>query len=68
MHMLERPPSPPPHTGAGGVYSSTVILPTTDFSLRANAVQREPQIQEWWATQRVYERLVENNPGVRGWL
>lgn len=24
---------------------------------------REPQLQAWWAQQRVYEHLVENNPG-----
>lgn len=39
-------------------------LPTTDFSLRANSVVREPEIQKFWSEQQVYESLVQNNPGV----
>jgi isoleucyl-tRNA synthetase len=39
-------------------------VPVTDFSMRANAVVREPEIQSYWAQQRVYESLVEDNPGV----
>lgn len=48
----------------GGPYSSTVMLPVTNFNLRANSVVREPQIQAFWAEQRVYEALVESNAGV----
>lgn len=33
------------NASAGGPYSATVTLPVTDFSLRANSVVREPQIQ-----------------------
>lgn len=29
-------------------YSKTVNLPVTDFNQRANAVQREPEIQQFW--------------------
>jgi len=47
----------------GGPYSSTVRLPVTDFNMRANSVVREPQIQAFWAEQRVYEELAANNPG-----
>lgn len=47
-----------------GPYSNTVFLPTTDFSLRANSIVREPQIQQWWEEQRIYEQLAEENPGV----
>jgi len=46
-----------------GPYSPTVTLPATEFSARANAVVREPQIQGWWAEQRVYESLAQSNPG-----
>jgi len=44
-------------------YKDTVNLPQTDFSMRANAVKREPEIQAFWAEQRVYEKLSEGNSG-----
>ncbi|MFQ3680542.1 MAG: class I tRNA ligase family protein, partial [Pseudanabaenaceae cyanobacterium] len=44
-------------------YKSTVNLPQTDFPMRANAVEREPQIQQFWRDRRVYEQLRERNPG-----
>ncbi|KAF5836404.1 tRNA synthetases class I-domain-containing protein [Dunaliella salina] len=31
--------------------------------MRANSVVREPQMQAFWAEQRVYEELAANNPG-----
>ncbi len=44
-------------------YSSTVNLPQTTFEQRANAPKREPEIQEFWARERVYERLASQNTG-----
>lgn len=44
-------------------YSSTVNLPQTAFEQRANATKREPQIQQFWAENAVYERLSRENPG-----
>ncbi|EFJ46048.1 hypothetical protein VOLCADRAFT_93543 [Volvox carteri f. nagariensis] len=46
-----------------GPYSSTVRLPTTEFSLRANSPIREPQIQQYWEQHATYEALVEGNTG-----
>lgn len=46
-----------------GSYKDTVNLPQTDFSMRANAVQREPELQAFWREHRVYETLAETNPG-----
>ena len=43
-------------------YKDTVNLPQTDFSMRANAVQREPQLQQFWAENQIYEQLSQNNP------
>lgn len=43
-------------------YKETVNLPQTDFSMRANAVQREPQLQQFWAENQIYEQLSQNNP------
>nr|WP_242040938.1 isoleucine--tRNA ligase [Leptolyngbya sp. FACHB-261] len=31
--------------------------------MRANAREREPQLQQFWADQRIYETLAQNNPG-----
>ncbi|KAK4537374.1 hypothetical protein CDCA_CDCA12G3399 [Cyanidium caldarium] len=41
----------------GAPYRHTVNLPVTSFDQRANAVVREPQIQQFWAEHRVFERL-----------
>jgi isoleucyl-tRNA synthetase len=44
-------------------YKDTVNLPKTKFDMRANAVKREPQLQQFWAEEKIYERLSQNNPG-----
>ena len=44
-------------------YSDTVNLPQTTFSMRANSVKREPQLQQFWADNQVYETLAQTNPG-----
>ena len=44
-------------------YKDTLNLLQTPFAMRANAKQREPQIQAFWAEQRLYERLSQQNPG-----
>lgn len=44
-------------------YKDTVNLPQTNFSMRANAVIREPEIQKFWAEQSIYEDLSNNNKG-----
>lgn len=46
-----------------GPYSSTVNLPVTSFDMRANSVVKEPQIQEFWAENRVYESLSRSGDG-----
>ena len=46
-----------------GSYKNTVNLPKTDFEMRANAVKREPEIQKFWADEKIYEQLSTNNPG-----
>ena len=44
-------------------YSETVLLPQTDFNMRANSKVREPELQSWWTENKIYERLVERNEG-----
>ncbi len=52
---------------AAGPYKDTVNLPVTRFNMRANSVQREPELQARWAEQRTYEQLRDGNPGVGVW-
>ena len=44
-------------------YSKTVLLPVTSFDQRANSLKREPEIQKFWETHGVYEKLVTQNSG-----
>ena len=44
-----------------GIYKNTVNLPDTTFSMRANAKSREPEIQDLWQQNAVYESLLQNN-------
>jgi isoleucyl-tRNA synthetase len=41
-------------------YASTIILPETTFSQRADATTREPQIQQFWNDIDLYNRLITN--------
>ena len=42
-------------------YKSTLNLPRTDFPMRANLAQREPEILARWQEMRLYERLCYQN-------
>jgi isoleucyl-tRNA synthetase len=44
-------------------YKDTVLLPKTTFEMRANATKREPELQAFWAENKIYEQLAEHNPG-----
>ena len=44
-------------------YKDTLNLPRTDFPMRANLAQREPELVERWRAMRLYERLLEANAG-----
>lgn len=44
-------------------YKETVLLPQTDFSMRANAVKREPELQKYWNEKAIYQNQAQNNPG-----
>lgn len=43
----------------GFAYSDTVILMDTNFNQRANAIVREPELQEFWEKEKIYESLRE---------
>ncbi len=44
-------------------YKSTLNLPQTQFSMRAEAAKKEPAIQAFWQQEQVYQRLSESNSG-----
>ncbi|MGI9951124.1 isoleucine--tRNA ligase [Moorellaceae bacterium AZ2] len=44
-------------------YSKTLNLPQTDFPMRANLPQREPQILKFWEENRLYQAVQEANRG-----
>ncbi|MGB8932628.1 MAG: class I tRNA ligase family protein, partial [Anaeromyxobacteraceae bacterium] len=49
-------------------YKDTVNLPKTDFPMKANLAQREPEIQRAWEAERLFERIVAANaarPGAK---
>ena len=37
-------------------YSKTLNLPQTDFAMRANLPEREPQMLEYWTREKIYEK------------
>ncbi len=38
-------------------YKATLNLPKTDFPMKANLPQREPEMLAWWVQQNLYERI-----------
>ena len=44
-------------------YKSTLNLPKTDFPMKANLPQREPEMLAWWEQMRLYEQIQEAGNG-----
>lgn len=44
-------------------YDKTLNLPKTDFPMRGNLPQREPEILEFWEKIDIYHKVQENNQG-----
>ena len=44
-------------------YSSTVLLPKTDFPMRADLPKREPALVQQWASQKAYDSLLKAHSG-----
>ncbi|HET8580507.1 MAG TPA: isoleucine--tRNA ligase, partial [Nitrospiraceae bacterium] len=40
-------------------YKTTLNLPRTDFPMKANLPQREPELLAWWEQERLYEHIQE---------
>ena len=41
-------------------YKETINLPDSDFPMRANLSEREPNFQEYWEQNNIYEKAVKN--------
>jgi isoleucyl-tRNA synthetase len=44
-------------------YSKTVNLPTTDFPMKANLPQREPEMLKTWEKEKIYYKILESRRG-----
>ncbi|WDV93465.1 isoleucine--tRNA ligase [Brevibacillus parabrevis] len=44
-------------------YSKTLSLPKTDFPMRGNLPSREPQMQEKWEEQNIYQQVLARTEG-----
>ncbi len=44
-------------------YKDTLNLPKTDFAMKANLTQREPEIQKRWQNEGLYKKIRENAEG-----
>ncbi|MBI5573205.1 MAG: isoleucine--tRNA ligase [Elusimicrobia bacterium] len=49
-------------------YSKTVNLPQTNFSMKANLPQKEPQILDFWKKTDIYKKLTEKNKGKKKFI
>lgn len=49
-------------------WKDTVLLPTTDFPMRAGLATREPEALKKWEEANLYQRLVEARPADKRWV
>lgn len=49
-------------------YSNTLNLPKTDFSMRANLPQKEPNIQSRWDNEEIYYRMLKKNKDKKSYI
>ena len=49
-------------------YSKTVLLPQTDFQMKADLARREPIIVEQWDKERIYYKMLKKNAGAKKFI
>ncbi len=49
-------------------YKDTLNLPQTDFPMKANLGQKEPEMLKYWEETKVYDRLQEKNRGDKRYI
>ena len=42
-------------------YSNTILVPKTDFEMKANLPEKEPVYQELWKSKLIYNRVLQKN-------
>ena len=42
-------------------YKETLNLPKTDFPMKANLPQKEPEILKKWEDEKIYEKIIQKN-------
>lgn len=42
-------------------YKDTILLPKTDFPMKANMAQNEPDRIDWWTKNQIHEKMIESN-------
>jgi len=42
-------------------YKETIFLPKTDFEMRGNLPQKEPNFEEFWETNGIYQKMLDSN-------
>ena len=43
----------------------TLLMPKTDFPMRGNLPKREPQIEQKWYDENIYQRVLDKNKDKR---
>ena len=41
----------------------TLNLPETDFPMKASLTKREPEMLDWWAKEKIYEKIRKSSEG-----
>ncbi|MFH1540850.1 MAG: isoleucine--tRNA ligase [Elusimicrobiota bacterium] len=49
-------------------YTKTINLPKTNFSMKANLSQKEPQILDFWKKIDIYQKLTKKNKGKKKFI
>jgi isoleucyl-tRNA synthetase len=44
-------------------YKNTLLMPQTEFQMRGNLPQREPEIQAKWEEMNIYKKVQERTKG-----
>ncbi|GAB4411728.1 MAG: isoleucine--tRNA ligase [Thermodesulfovibrionales bacterium] len=49
-------------------YKNTLNLPQTDFPMKANLAQKEPEVLKSWEEKRIYEKIQQKNRGGKHYI
>ncbi len=49
-------------------YNATIKLPSTDFPMRGNLPQREPELIKKWDDERIYYKMIDKNRGNQSYI